>query len=59
MNAWEDRGCRGFRGLDRPQFGDPDYDETKLAIRVDCMEGDERQMDREIVDSPMQHLYIG
>ena len=27
-----------------PQFGDPDWDETELAVRVDCVEGDEEVM---------------
>ena len=44
---WEERGRKQLPALCDPLFGESGYDETKLAIRVDCVEGDEQQMERE------------
>ena len=52
------RGHKGFPGLYLPQFGDPDWDETELAVRVDCVEGDEeimRACEREL--SIEEHIF--
>ena len=38
------RGRTLHHGFILPSFGDPGWDETELAVRVDCIEGDERVM---------------
>ena len=48
-------GRKQFAGLHHPQFGEPGYDETKLVIRVDCVEGDEEKM--EDAQNPWHYLY--
>ena len=38
---WNERGGKSIDPFYDSGYGDADWDETTLAIRVDCIEGDE------------------